>query len=110
MSVHWEQRGTTFRFLKRGNMVPLGRALVFLFSLSGLQEMRAILWSPWMAYSLLASAWNRGAHRSSPFVSASVVAARPPGTFTLLGKGSCPLWGGGASEARGGWGSHVSAS
>lgn len=27
MSVCWEQRRTIFRFLKRGNMVPLGQAL-----------------------------------------------------------------------------------
>lgn len=68
---------TIFRFLKCGNVVPLGQALAFLFSLPGLQEMLAILWSPWLAL-LLASAWNGGAHHSSPWVSVIVVPARSP--------------------------------
>lgn len=63
--------------MKCGNVVPLGQALAFLFSLPGLQEMLAILWSPWLAL-LLASAWDGGAHHSSPWVSAIVVPARSP--------------------------------
>ena len=61
----------------------LGAGLAFLFSLPGLQEMLAILWSPWMAL-LLASAWNGGAHHSSPWVSAIVVPARFPAPRPVL--------------------------